>query len=232
MSQGIPRKHRGLGWHPGPVDERDYPLRASLERAGVARTSGSQFWYAPLPRLDQGSESSCTGFSSTNMVNCSPHIHHYTQNDAVEVYYSARRDYDEWEGEDYDGTSVRAALKAQKARGTITSYAFTQDPHEAALWILNRGPIVIGIDWYEGMDYALRERDYFIAPEGEVSGGHAICVEGARYLNRGGSGDYVRLLNSWGLSYGYLGRAKMTFSNFAKVLSEEYAVAATAVEIF
>ncbi len=221
---------KGLGFVPGPVDERDRPLGAALERFGVPRTRGSQFYFVPEPRLDQFREGACVGFSWTNSVNAAPKVHKYDNSYAQSIYYRARQ-LDEWPGEDYDGTSVRAGAKSCTEKGWIKSYAFTQDPREAALWVLNQRPVVIGISWMESMYSAKKENGYFIKPEGEVVGGHAICIDGVRYMEGGKGGDYIRLMNSWGDDFGYSGRCKMTFADFEKLLSDRYAVACTATEV-
>ncbi len=222
-------EHKGLGWIPGPIDNRDQPLGAALERLGAQRTSGSRFWASPPARLDQGREGACVGFSWTNSVNAAPKLHRYSNTIAQQVYKRAQQ-IDEWPGEDYSGTSVRAGAKSCAERGWIKSYAFTQDVKEAVLWVLNHRPVVIGIDWYDSMYKAKQENGYYIKPEGDVVGGHAITVDGVRFFEGGGGQDYVRLLNSWGASFGYQGRCKLTFPDFEKLLSEKYAIAATATE--
>lgn len=218
---------KGLGFRPGPDDDRDHSLRVALERLGIQKTSGSQFWYSPMPRLDQGNTPQCVGYSRINSINASPKIQHYGPDVAQEIYKSAQHDFDEWPGEDYDGTSVRAGAKAAQAKGLIKSYAFTYSIQEMALWVLNRGCLVIGIDWYSDMFHPTKRDGYFIKPTGAIEGGHAICVDGASYF--GNDNDWFRLLNSWG-QWGYNGRCKILASDMAKLFESDNAVSCTAVE--
>jgi hypothetical protein len=220
-------EEKGLGFHPGPVDNRDRPLSATIERVVTQKESGSRFWFNPL-RLDQMAEGACVGFGWTQCVNSSPKSHEFPNEVAREVYYAARRDYDEWPGEGYEGTSVRAGAKAATARGWIQSYAFAASIDEVALWVLNRGPVVIGIDWHESDYRPSRRNGYFLTGEGEVVGGHCLLVDGVRW---GLSEPYFRLLNSWGASWGYNGRAKISVENLRRLLSQPYAVACTATEL-
>ncbi len=219
---------KGLGWIPGPEDPRDKPLGAALGRLGIQKTSGTQFWWSPSV-LDQGKQGSCVAHGWVHSVNATPQTHRYDHPFAVGIYDLARK-MDEWPGEDYEGTSVRAGAKACQSRGLISSYAFTQDVKEAVLWLLNRRPIVIGVDWYSGMFDAKKENRYFIKPTGSIEGGHCVMVDGVRYVEGGKGSDYLRIQNSWGRDWGYNGRAKISFADFEKLLSEPYAIVATSVE--
>lgn len=218
---------KGLGFRPGPIDERDVPLKVALERLGVPKTTGSTWWYSPFPRLNQEDSPSCVGFSRVIATNCSPIIRHYDDKFAFDLYKLAQ-ERDTWEGTDYEGTSVRAGAKAAQEKGLIKSYAFTYDVDEMALWILNRGPVCIGINWYSGLNEATKANGYLVRPTGYIQGGHAIAVDGVRLMKD--KGDYFRCINSWGLAYGYSGRAKIAYDDMRKLLSEEGAVCCTATE--
>lgn len=217
---------RVLDFHPGPVDERDHQLAHYITKYGVARTRGSQMWTNTL-RLDQGQEGACVGYGWTQSVNASPLPHKYGNDVARSIYYRARQ-VDEWPGEDYEGTSVRAGAKACVEKKWIRTFAFTQDVTEVALWVLNKRPVTIGVDWWEGMEDALKQDDYFIKVQGEVMGGHCVCVDG---VNWGMENSYFRILNSWSKSWGYGGRCKISVPDLDKLLSSEDAVACTAIEI-
>lgn len=221
-------EHKGLGFHPGPVDERDWALGFFAARIRRPKTSGSQWWPSPKERLDQGAEGACVGFSRTIAINAAPKMHHYDNAFAHDLYKLAQT-LDPWPGEDYEGTSVRAGAQAAKQQGLIQAYAFTYDLEEVAFWVLNKGPVCIGINWYSGLDNAIAETDYFVEPTGPVRGGHAITIDGCRW--NGDDKDYFRLLNSWGNDYGYAGRAKVKASDMEKLISEEFAVSCTAVEV-
>jgi hypothetical protein len=66
-------------------------------------------WYQ---RMDQGNEGACVGFGSTRCMM----LLNRRQYDAFWLYHEAQK-VDEWEGENYDGTSVRAAMDVLRERG-------------------------------------------------------------------------------------------------------------------
>jgi hypothetical protein len=61
---------------------------------------------------DQGNEGACVGFSSSRMMS----LLNRKRYDAAWLYHEAQR-IDEWPGEDYDGTSVRAGMDVLRTEG-------------------------------------------------------------------------------------------------------------------
>jgi hypothetical protein len=61
---------------------------------------------------DQGNEGACVGFSSSRMMS----LLNRKRYDAGWLYHEAQR-IDEWPGEDYDGTSVRAGMDVLRTEG-------------------------------------------------------------------------------------------------------------------
>jgi hypothetical protein len=226
MTEGVAAR-KGLGFFPGPVDERDYELRPQIQRMTAPKTKGSMF-RSVYVKLDQGSEGACVGFSFTNLYNSTPVSHRNTDRDAYDLYKLAQREYDPWAGDAYEGTSVRAGAMAARARNLIPAFAFTYDLEEIAVWILNKGPVVVGVDWLEGMDDPSRKNDYYVHPTGAVRGGHAICIDGVRWERD--SRDYFRMLNSWGPNWGMGGRCRITVGELGDLLRRQGSVCCTAVE--
>lgn len=128
--------------------------------------------------------------------------------------YQAAQEVDEWPGNDYDGTTVRAGAKVLQAKGFIASYlwaATIQDIVDALLYV---GPIVIGSNWTEGM--MSPDRTHRIAPTGEILGGHAYVLNGVNAQS-----GKVRLKNSWGRGWGDNGRAWLSIDDVAFLLAAE-----------
>lgn len=73
---------------------------------------------------------------------------------------------------------------------SIKEFAWTRTFDEIHKWLLYKGGIMLGTDWYEGMYHP--DAQGFIRPAGLQTGGHAIFCRGA---SKRGS---LRLLNSWG----------------------------------
>lgn len=113
----------GINWYEGFDD----PVQASDGRWWVPRSSlgsvqGGHAIASPVAGLrdytdwqvfyDQGSEPKCVGFSISRMatwLNRKRYDAHWL--------YDRAQDTDEWPGDDYDGTSVRAGLGILKSKG-------------------------------------------------------------------------------------------------------------------
>jgi hypothetical protein len=106
-------------------------------------------------------------------------------------------------------------MQEWRRRRKISSFAFSYSVEEVVNWVLTRGPMCIGVRWYEGMDDPTEENDWYLEPTGEILGGHAICVPCVHW----GMGDdnYVVLLNSWVKN----GRAKLSEGSFRALLEDD-----------
>lgn len=63
--------------------------------------------------FDQGDAPSCVGFSTSRMMA----LLNRRRYDATWLYHRAQDAYDEWPGNDYDGTSVRAGMDVLRTEG-------------------------------------------------------------------------------------------------------------------
>lgn len=95
------------------------------------------------------------------------------------------------------GTSVRAGCKVLQGRGLISAYHWTYTMDEILQWVLGgHGGLVLGIDWYSGMNAPDHETGV-IRMTGDHQGGHCIYVFGAdRDL------ELIDLQQSWGPEWG------------------------------
>lgn len=118
---------------------------------------------------------------------------------------------DEREGEDYDGTSVRAGADVLKIQGFLTRYEWAQDIDAVVYALLEVGPLVVGTNWYSGMD-----RGGVMRPTGEILGGHAYRLTGVN--TRSG---VLEVTNSWGRRWGETGQASIGIDDFAALLAED-----------
>jgi hypothetical protein len=139
------------------------------------------------------------------------------------IYYFAQL-LDEWEGTNYDGTSVRGGAKVAHKAGFISSYKFARTLDAVLYHILEHGPVVMGTSWYSGMN-SPNERTGIITPTGRTIGGHAYLAYGANV-----SKGLLSIRNSWGLDWGIKGRARLSFENVERLL-EQRGEACTPVEI-
>lgn len=170
------------------IDRRDYAL-APLAATRTSRLYRDDYW-----RGDQGQTPHCVGYSAAHLLAAAPCVQWV---DPAGIYQIAQH-YDEWPGEDYEGTSVRAAFKVLKMLGYIEAYGFAASVAMARAYVLEHGPIVLGIPWLTGMDKP--DKDGTIHASGRTLGGHAILCSGYR-------SKHFRLLNSWGPGWGDRGHA-------------------------
>lgn len=189
----------GLGRKPSPPDNRDYRLATYLHpRLGV-----TQMYWGRGPVLDQGSSGHCVGFGFADWGNTLPVDDNYQDADGDAIYYECK--VIDREPQQEDGTYVRTGAKAMKKRGRLSAYAFGS-LSDAKTFLLNHGPVVFGIDWYDGM--FTPDAQGVVRPTGNVAGGHGITAYGA-------DATYCYLQNSWGTSWGRDGNCKITWADLA-----------------
>lgn len=138
-----------------------------------------------------------------------------------DALYERAQDLDEWQGSDYDGTSVRAGARALQEAGLIGAYHAATNAADVIDAILTVGPVVLGITWYAS-DFDptttpdAQGRRYLLTGQGDVAGGHAIKADGAN-RNRG----FIRIKNNWGRAWGNHGYAYMTFDELDRRLADQ-----------
>ena len=117
------RHHVLLDARPDRLDLRDFPYRPPVENLPPVFPSEGQIrtllpGYAKAGMvLDQGSEGACTGFGLAAVIN---YLQWLRARDSVQeaselvsprMLYHLAKLYDEWPGEDYEGSSCRGALR-------------------------------------------------------------------------------------------------------------------------
>lgn len=195
-------------------DDRNRLFRitaAPMDAMGLWDTS--VFWTPSATILNQYSEGACVGGGVTNELGASPH-RHKIYNDLLFDVYRRAKEIDEWEGVDYDGTSVRAGMMVGRERKWWTGFgwAFNMDELRTAL---EHSPVVIGVEWREGM-YSAPEG--VLSAKGEVVGGHCILLTGYTKRHRKIKGPAYRIRNSWGDDWGLNGSAYMDPAGLEEIL--------------
>lgn len=200
---------------------RRYGIRELLPLEGLRGRS----W--PLrARLNQGTEGACVGFSWTHELAAIPIQAAVDDSYARMVYREAQR-IDEWAGEAYEGTSVLAGAKICQREGHFDEYRWAFGLEDALRTLAHYGPVVFGLNWYEGMFYP--RPSGLLEPNSEwgtLAGGHAILGRGIitkpRLVGekRGAVGPVVRLSNSWGASWGAAGECFLRVEDLERLLRE------------
>jgi hypothetical protein len=85
-----------------------------------------------VPRiLDQGTEGACTGFALAAVVNFLLAARGVRRAVSPRMLYELARRYDEWPGEDYEGSSARGAMKAWVRHGVCAERSWKASLHGA-----------------------------------------------------------------------------------------------------
>lgn len=173
--------------------------------------------------LDQGQLGSCTGNAMAGAINTSPlhttREHLLREAEAVGLYELATQ-LDGFDGTyppDDTGSSGLAVAKAAVQKGYIGSYqhAFTTEEALAALQI---GPVLCGINWYEGFDHP--SLDGLVQIAGQVRGGHEIEALGF-HLGRSIDESLIELENSWSSAWGRRGRFFFSVKTLRQLQAEQ-----------
>ncbi len=192
-------------------DARD---RAYLLRPAASRRT-SRYWSDNGWWGDQGRTSQCVAYAWTHWLEDGPVAQRGTPPCIKPaVLYRAALEVDEWPGEDYDGTSVRAGAKVLQARGFIASYHWAYRAVDVVNTLLEIGPVVLGVNWYQRMDTP--DREGVIRVGGRLEGGHAVVANGVNTAT-----GLVRIKNSWGRSWGRDGRCWLPITDLERLLGED-----------
>ncbi len=180
---------RRLGWiQPKEKDARDWKLR-SFVRQGPKPTE--MLWEPGLVR-DQDGLPWCVSFSGKALMNASP-----VRQEGPEI----KALYDAAQAVDgiilpHDGTTVHAAAKVLNHWGYLKSYAWSETIEDVIDFVLMNGPVVLGIDWTEGM--CAPDANGLIHSIGNIVGGHAVLLIGVNTVT--GLGKMQNSWGDWGLS--------------------------------
>lgn len=199
---------------------RDYPMRTLLPPQTEVL---SKVW-TEGPVLNQGAEGACVGFGWMTELMSEPivpdpmPITASAEQEALTIYKSAQL-IDQWPGEEYSGTSVLAGAKIMQEKGYIKEYRWCFSVDDLRDTVLNYGPVVVGVPWYEGMYIA---DSGLVSIQGNLVGGHCLTVTGylPQHTVNGITDDMFRWRNSWGSNYGDQGSAYIRVSDMQRLVSE------------
>lgn len=222
---------RTLDWK-GRYDPKslDYPATAVVPQ----KTLRNRHWECDTV-LDQGQEGACVGFGWSAELASKPKVV-AVDNEFAKLLYHRAQQLDDWDGEDYSGTSVLAGAKAlmehKNSAGDplIGAYRWAFGVEQTLRVLSHHGPVVLGITWYDNM-YDPDENNYIHA-NGEVVGGHCILLVGAEFVltddsqpatidNIDKDQSYVILHNSWGNGWGDNGEAKLSVADLYVLLEDQ-----------
>lgn len=186
--------------YPSLPDRRD----KGFLQTRTATSRPYRYWNDSRWFGDQGATPQCVGYCGSHMLANDPH-HQWAPPEAL---YEEAQFRDEWEGTDYDGSSIRGLAKALKKWEYISAYRWAYRLTQVVYAVQELGPVMLGTDWYEGMSYPDQNGVVYAHDEdwGELLGGHAYLITGIS-LKR----QQFRCKNSWSEDWGLFGRFWIPF---------------------
>jgi hypothetical protein len=205
MPHGLGRRHA-----PDARDQRH--LMATFVPVAVVPSLPPFRYWATGPTLDQGNTPMCVEYTWEGLILASPIRN--KKPPARGTIYKRAQQIDEWTGEDYDGTSVRAGAKVLQELGFISQYIWAFDAATVARFILAHGPVAMGTNWY--WDMFQPDKHGVVRPRNGIAGGHAYLCNG--YNEKQGR---FRCLNSWGTNWAQRGRFWILGEDMDRLIMEQ-----------
>lgn len=230
---------RSLDARPDTVDFRDRMYEPTLVEVPTELPL-SRHLKLRVPVLDQGQEGACTGFGLATVVHVLMRrraVRPDRSDVSPRMLYEMARRYDEWEGEDYDGSSARGAMKGWYKHGVCTEKAWPYKPGQergpgltrertadaagrplgAYLRVNHRDLVALHAALAEvGVLFATATvhagwtavgTDGLIHPDPQPLGGHAFAV--VAYDDEG-----FWIQNSWGTGWGRQGMGRIGYADW------------------
>jgi hypothetical protein len=122
-------------------------------------------------------------------------------------------------------------MKVLQAAGLIGQYSWAFSVDTVRRWVLMRGPVILGTNWYSDM-FIPNKFTGFIRPTGKPVGGHAYLIRGAddKIKCPDGTRGALRICNSWGEQWGQQGKAWLSYAD-ADGLIKNHGEAVTPTEV-
>jgi len=220
------------------LDFRDLMYEATLVEVPAYR-SLDDYRKAQVPILDQGQEGACTGFGLATVAHYLLRTHRVGRDATVispYMFYDLARRYDEWTGENYEGSSCRGAMKGwykhgvcaqplwpKSQKGAVLDHARVEDAAHrplGAYFRVNHSSLVAmhsaiteaGVLYASGSvheGWRSVGRDGIIKPSETMIGGHAFAI--VAY-----DADGFWIQNSWGTSWGNQGFGRIAYDDWLK----------------
>lgn len=197
----------------------DDPRSAHFPLAALALpTNPRSYTWAVNAWLDQGQEGTCVGHAIAHDALARPvRVPNVTHDTAIELFCRAQ-ELDPFQGDcsegQRNGTSLTAGMEAAREKGWFKEYRWAANGEDALIGIGYKGPGILAIDWHENMFYP--DTNGWIRPTGNWAGRHALLAYSININTQ-----CVWLWNNWSRLWGLNGTARLSFQDFAELLSRD-----------
>lgn len=217
------RQNLGRRYH---KDKRDHK-HLLHHHLTATKLPTNKLWPMSATHLDQGNSGTCVGHGWCNFLRCEPIRSRYGEHMAFDIYRAAVL-LDPWKDNDGEadlpdfstglqaGTTVRAGAKAVAAMSKLQTYVWAFSLQPTIEWLLTKGPVVVGTNWYDSMFTPDKSGLISISPGAQIEGGHCYLLRGADTTTA-----KVVLTNSWGNSWGKKGDATISFKDLERLILEQ-----------
>jgi hypothetical protein len=214
MEQTIDDVKFGRGFSLDKRDKNYLISNSSIYTSTPLATAGVRYWNDDEWWGNQGNTSECVGYAWTHWLEDGPILQPSSPQPIVNptIIYTEAQKIDEWPGENYNGTSIRAGAKILQSQGFIQNYLWAYDLRTLVNTVLNIGPVVAGTHWYAGM-FTPNSRTGMMSLKGRLAGGHAYIINGVDTKKQ-----FFRIKNSWGKRWGIQGRALISFKDMQTLI--------------
>lgn len=204
------KQQYGMGRIPSPEDGRDYLMADAVRELEKAELPRPVKRWSSKVILDQGAHPWCVGYSWAGWGISAPQEDPWTDLMGRSIYVKCKI----LDGEPgaQNGSTVRTGAKVVQKMGRIATYFFARSVDEALDYVARFGPVVFGTGFTASMQSPSLIRN-IITPRGKYIGGHAYDVVGV-------DEQFALIKNSWGLSWGEQGYARIRIANLRAIFAD------------
>lgn len=152
---------------------------------------------------NQGSTSQCVGFSTRHKITAAPIMVPEQRVEPAFTFYKMAQDRDEWQGNSYEGSSVRGGVEAARDLGYIANYVWLYSAEECEEFLhAGWGTILLGTSWLSRM-FDPDPVTGVLTIDGYDAGGHAYHLFWIDKPSLFSSATrFAWIQNSWGDDWG------------------------------